>query len=79
MQVKIDPTKCIGCEKCNTLAAAVFKYDADDEISHVIMPQVSDPTLEAKVHKAASACPTGAISMIDDAGNSIAVVRTGSV
>ena len=75
MQVKIDSAKCIGCEKCTTLAAEIFKYDEDDEISHVTMPVVSDPELQANAKKAASACPTGAISMADDDGNPIPVER----
>ncbi|HEC08430.1 MAG TPA: ferredoxin [Acidimicrobiales bacterium] len=62
MKVEIDVTKCIGSGSCEMLAPEVFSV-GDEGIVSLIDANPGDDLYE-KVRKAATACPTGVITIV---------------
>lgn len=64
LKVTVDHDLCEGHAKCEAAAPEVFKV-GDDEISHVLVPMVSEE-LRPKVEKAIRLCPRGAIAWVQE-------------
>ena len=60
--VKVDRDVCMGSGMCVVYAAAYF--DIDDE-SKAVFTRPADPSL-AEVQIAVEACPTGALTLVDN-------------
>lgn len=65
MKIEVDKSKCIGSLPCTSVAPTVFKI-GDDGKAYILDPK-SDS--QENIIKAASVCPTGAITVKDDDGN----------
>lgn len=57
--VVIDEEECTGCETCVELCPEVFKFDEDNEVAKVIMPEGGD---EDCIEEAIDSCPVECIS-----------------
>ncbi len=64
MKVRVDPEICAGFGICLGIAPEVFALH-DDGYAIVLVREVP-PELEDMVRRAASQCPSTAISVIDD-------------
>ena len=64
MKVKIDRNLCIGCGACQATEPKVFELD-DEGIAQVIDNEIND-SLKDNVINAINACPTSAISEINE-------------
>ena len=67
--VIVDKDLCISSGKCVADLPDVFRFD-EDELSDVVTPQPSVD--DARVVAVARNCPSGAISVVDGAGNPVA-------
>ena len=65
MSVRVDTTKCSGIGMCEMTAPGVFE-SGDDGQSHVLNPVPGDSEMDA-VRAAIANCPTGALSIVEDA------------
>ncbi len=63
MKVEIDVTKCIGSGSCEMLAPEVFSV-GDEGVVSLIDANPGDALLE-QVRAAATACPTGVITIVE--------------
>lgn len=65
MSVRVDTTKCSGIGMCEMTAPGVFEI-GDDGQSHVLNAHPDAADLPA-VRAAIANCPTGALSIVEDA------------
>ena len=66
MRVRVDPDSCEGHGECVDACPEIFQFvKDDDEIVTVLDAEPSDTDIQAKVRKAASACPVAAIEVDD--------------
>lgn len=66
MKVQVDSGLCAGFSACLGVCPSVFELHAD---GYAVVRSVDVPKdLEDAVREAARQCPTGAISMSEDAG-----------
>ena len=65
MSVRVDTTKCSGIGMCEMTAPGVFEI-GDDGQSHVLIPVPGASEMDA-VRAAIANCPTGALSIVEDA------------
>ncbi|WP_330866044.1 ferredoxin [Nocardioides sp.] len=64
MRVKVDFDKCDSNGLCEALAPEVFWLDDDDYLQ--LHKEEVAPDEEAHVRRAAAACPTQAITLLED-------------
>ena len=60
MKCKVKKDKCISCGTCIALAGASFKWDNDGKAEEIVPAGDDEQTLK----DTASACPVGAIDII---------------
>lgn len=60
MRVSVDVTLCQGHGQCQEAAPEVFEV-RDDGLAHVLVDEVTDAGLVAKVEEAVRRCPADAI------------------
>lgn len=65
--VKVNPTKCIGCGSCVSLAGKTFKLNSNN-ISEVLPGEHDD---DQTVLLAAQSCPVSAIEVFDSSGKKL--------
>ncbi len=58
-KVVIDTEECTGCESCVELCPEIFKFDEENEIALVILPEGGD---EECIEEAILVCPSECIS-----------------
>jgi len=68
--VSVDKDVCISSGKCVADAPTAFRLD-DDELSEPIDP--SPPLPDATLLAVARNCPSGAIALVDEQGQSVDV------
>ncbi len=64
MRVKVDRDLCCSYRACEELCPQLFKHDSDGVV--VLVAELVPSGLEAAASAAASACPQGAIQVIDE-------------
>lgn len=67
MKISADRHRCIGAGMCVLLAPGVFDQDADDGKVRILEPAPSPESYEM-LEQAAQACPSGAITVVDERG-----------
>lgn len=60
--VKVDEGKCIACGLCESITSDIFKVE---DVAQVIVDEVPEELVDA-VEEAIEACPTSAISWVDE-------------
>ncbi len=65
LTVSVDKDVCISSGRCVADAPAAFRFD-DDELAEPVAP--SPPCDDATLLAVARACPSGAITVVDDRG-----------
>lgn len=64
-RVTTDTGRCVGAGQCVLTAPAVFDQDDDGLVTVLALP-VNSKAVD-RVHEAATACPSGAITVVEDA------------
>lgn len=66
MRIEIDEDKCIGAGQCVLSAPEVFDQREDDAVAYVLDGDPA-PDLRPVVRQAAQLCPSGALTVTEDA------------
>jgi len=64
MRIVLDESKCSSLGMCESVAPDVFEV-GDDGALHVLQPTPSEAR-RAQMEEAVAACPTGALSLVDE-------------
>jgi ferredoxin len=62
VKITVDLSLCAGHGQCEDAAPEVFRVN-DEGFAVLLVDEVTDPELEAKIADAASRCPTEAIRL----------------
>ncbi|MFC4121811.1 ferredoxin [Nonomuraea zeae] len=65
MRVRVDQQRCIGSGQCVLVEPGVFDQ-CEDEGYVLLLAERPDEVRRAAVRRAATGCPVGAISVLDD-------------
>jgi ferredoxin len=65
-EIRVDRNLCMGSAQCCWYAPNTF--DQDDETIAIVVDQHGDPA--QAIRTAVASCPTGALSIVENAGDS---------
>jgi len=62
-KIRVDPTKCIGCGLCTSIAEDCFRLNDQGKAEGIC--ECKDSACQAKVKEAVESCPVQAITTSD--------------
>jgi len=63
LHTEVDPSLCIACCSCETIAPGVFRIDRDTKLNPKSQVHTQNGSSAQKIMAAAETCPTKAISV----------------
>jgi ferredoxin len=66
VRIRADRDRCVGAALCASFLPALFDIDDDGKV--MVLVEVPDPDLRARVQAAVEACPSFALALSDDDG-----------